>query len=145
MNRAGIYECRSHEQDSCSWIGQALQIEADSYEQGLHKEARKGTNEGVRMRVADHLPRCELVLNREESCNGVVVDDGLAHGPNEDDDVYDCDFLDVDVHVFADEREEVGDSAERDHKYGSDHALVGYDDYCIRLAFGIPIAEIHTH
>lgn len=145
MNRAGIYEYRSPEPDSCSCIGKALQVEADSHEQRLHEKARKGTNERVGMRVADHLHRRELVLDREESCNRVVVDYRLAHSPDEDDDVDDCDFLDVDVYVPADEREKVGDSAERDHKYGSDNALISDNDYCIRLALGIPIAEIRTH
>lgn len=67
------------------------------------------------MRVANHLHRCELVLKGEESRNRIVVYDGLAYCPDEDDDVYDCNFLDVDVHVFADEGEKVGDSAEGDH------------------------------
>lgn len=59
--------------------------------------------------------------------------------------MYDCDFLDVDVHVFADEGDKVGDSADGDHQYSSDHALIGDNDYCICFAFGVPIAEIHPY
>lgn len=59
--------------------------------------------------------------------------------------MYDCDFLDVNSHVFANKGEKVGDSAESDHEYGSNHALIGDYDYCIRLTLGVPIAKIYTH
>jgi hypothetical protein len=78
VSRGGSCEYQSREPDSDSYVDLRVQGVADRHEERLHQEPWEGADEGVVMRVADHLARRQLVRNGEVGSDRIVVDNRLA-------------------------------------------------------------------